>query len=143
MVWSPSLFGLNDPTGAVCLPSQGLPQSSQLASPIAGSSSQDSEVVVHALATYSHSAILNGSSGKLCGVGQERDAGPAVRAMAPPLAPDEGMTVRIPVLRCLRNGGGDLVPGLEATPGQGERAQDLPPGLNQVEVRRVFRLEHP
>src|SRR3954470_19573861 len=60
--------------------------------------------------------------------------------MTLPLAPDEGMTVRIPVRRRLRNGGGELVPGLEATPGQGERAQDLPPRLNQVEVRRG--LEH-
>ena len=85
---------------------------------------------------------LTGSSGKLCGLGQERDAGLTMRAMATPLSPSEGMAVRVPVVDRLRDGFGDLIPGLEATPGQGERAQHLPPRLDEVEVGGVFRLEH-
>ena len=48
----------------------------------------------------------------------------------------------IPVVRCLRDRLGDLVPGFEATPGQGEGAQHLPPWLDEVEVGGVFGLEH-
>src|SRR5512134_2634495 len=85
---------------------------------------------------------LSGSSGKLCGIGQEGDAGLAPWAMTPPLSPAEGMAVRVPVGSSLRDGLGDLVPGLEAAPGQGEGAQDLPPWLDEVEGGGVFRLEH-
>src|SRR5918997_3887531 len=77
-----------------------------------------------------------------CGFGQERDAGLAPRAMAAPPSPGEGMAVRVPVSGRLRDGLGDLVPGFEATPGEGERAQHLPPRLDEVEVGGVFRLEH-
>jgi hypothetical protein len=65
---------------------------------------------------------LSGASGKLCGLRQERDAGLAARAMAAPMAPVEGMAVGVPVLGRLRDSLGDVLPGLEATPGQGERA---------------------
>src|SRR3954470_1610869 len=85
---------------------------------------------------------LNGSSGKLCRLGQECDAGLTTGTMAPPLSPDERMAVRVPVIGRLRDGGGDLVPGLEATSGQGKRVQDLPPRLDQVEGGGVFGLEH-
>ena len=64
---------------------------------------------------------LSGSSGKLRGLGQERDAGLPTWAMTASLSPDEGMAVRVPVGGCLRDGLGDLVPGPEAAPGQGER----------------------
>src|SRR4051812_6013344 len=64
----------------------------------------------------------SGASGKLCGLRQERNAGLAARAMAAPMAPVEGMPVGVPVLGRLRDSLGDFLPGLEATPGQGERA---------------------
>src|SRR3954468_21820006 len=85
---------------------------------------------------------LSGSSGMSCGLGQERNAGLATRAMTAPPSPDEGMAVRVPVIGRLGDGLGDLVPGLEATACQGERTQHLPPRLDQVEVGGVFRLEH-
>src|SRR5678816_209694 len=69
--------------------------------------------------------LLSGSSGKLCGLGQERDAGLTAGAMTAPLTPVEGMTMGVPVGRRLRDGCGDLVPGLEAAPGESQRAQHL------------------
>jgi len=36
----------------------------------------------------------------------------------------------------------NLAPSLEAAPGEGERAQHLPPRLDEVEVGGVLRLEH-
>jgi hypothetical protein len=84
----------------------------------------------------------SGSSGKFCGLGQERDAGLAAGAMTAPLSPGEGTAVRIPVVGRLRDGGDDLVPGLEAASGPGKRAQHLPPWLDEVEVGGAFRLEH-
>src|SRR4051794_35945384 len=84
---------------------------------------------------------LSGSSGKSCGLGQEGDAGLATRTMAASPSPGEGMAVRVPVVGRLCDGLGDLVPGLEAPPGQGEGAQHLPPRLDQVEVGGVVRLD--
>ena len=48
-------------------------------------------------------ATLSGSSGKSCGLGQERDAGLAARPMTAPSPPDEGMAVRVPVRGRLRD----------------------------------------
>jgi len=85
---------------------------------------------------------LSGSSGKSRGLWQESDTGLTARAMTATMSPEEGMTMRIPVVRCLYDGLGDIGPILEASSGQGEGAQHFPPRLDQVEVGGVFRLEH-
>src|SRR6476661_4132706 len=61
--------------------------------------------------------------------------------MTPTTAPDEGMFVLVPVGGCLFDGLRDLGPGLEAAAFQRQGAQDLPPGLDQVQVGRVLGLE--
>src|SRR3954462_6929572 len=61
--------------------------------------------------------------------------------MTPATAPDEGMFVLVPVGGCAFDGLRDLGPGLEAAPFEGQGAQDLPPGLDQVQVGRVLGLE--
>src|SRR3954466_15651434 len=40
--------------------------------------------------------VVSGTSGKLCGLGQERDARLAMRAMGSPLSPGGRMAVRVP-----------------------------------------------
>src|SRR3954463_4537959 len=52
------------------------------------------------------------------------------------------MLVLVPVRGGPLDGFFDLGPGLEATPFEGQRAQDLPPRLDQVQVGRVFGLKH-
>jgi hypothetical protein len=61
--------------------------------------------------------------------------------MAPTAPPDEGMLVLVPVGSGAFNRLLGLGPGLEASPFQGQGAQHLPPGLDQVEVGRVLGLE--
>src|SRR3954451_21003437 len=61
--------------------------------------------------------------------------------MTPATAPDEGMSVLVPVGGCAFDGLRDLGPGLEASALQRQGAQDLPPGLDQVQVGRVLGLE--
>ena len=56
-------------------------------------------------------------------------------------SPDERVAMRIPVGRGGGDGGGDLVPGLEAAALEGQGPEHLPPGLDQVEIGRVGRLE--
>src|SRR6516164_11728053 len=58
MSYSPALFGLNDPTGAVCWRSHRLPHPSQLALPMPRSSPQEYRVLTPARAAYSHSASV-------------------------------------------------------------------------------------
>src|SRR5450759_406086 len=55
-------------------------------------------------------------------------------------APDIGMRMRIPVGGGRFNRINDLLTGGKPTPFEGERAQRLPPGLNQVQVRRILGL---
>src|SRR3954469_7824925 len=61
--------------------------------------------------------------------------------MAPPATPDEGMLMFVPV------GGGafdrllDLGPGLEPAAFQGQGAEHLPPGFDQVEIGGILGLE--
>src|SRR3712207_5323047 len=62
--------------------------------------------------------------------------------MTAPSPPDEGVAVRVPVSGCLRDGLYDRVPGLEAAAGESQRAQHLPPRLDEVEVGGILRLEH-
>src|SRR5712692_6226961 len=61
--------------------------------------------------------------------------------MAAPAAPDEGMTMGVPIGRGGDDGRLELVPGLEAFAFEGERAQGLPPRFDQVEVGGVLGLE--
>src|SRR5689334_20649574 len=71
-----------------------------------------------------------------------RDPEAARDAMPPPAAPDEGVLVRVPVIRGAPDGLLDLGPSLKTPPFEGQGAQCLPPRLHQVEVGRVDRLEH-
>src|SRR3954453_3817734 len=77
-----------------------------------------------------------------CGIWHDGDPGAARGAVPPSTAPDEGMLVLVPVRGGPLDGFFDLGPGLEATPFEGQRAQDLPPRLDQVQVGRVFGLKH-
>src|SRR3954447_10448528 len=77
-----------------------------------------------------------------CGIWHDGDPGAARGAVPPSAAPDEGMLVRVPVRGGTLDGFFDLGPGFEAAPFESQRAQDLPPRLNQVQVGRVFGLEH-
>ena len=87
-------------------------------------------------------AGLSGPSAKsLRGLRQQREASAAVRMMTTPTTPDEGVLVRVPVGRRLEHRLFNLSPGLEATTFQRQRAQDLPPRLDQVQVGRVLGLE--
>ena|SRR5215467_1901161 len=59
-------------------------------------------------------------------------------AAAPP--PDEGMLMGIPVSGCRLYGCYHLLPGLKTPTFERERAQDLPPGFDQIEIGSVRRL---
>src|SRR5687767_14382376 len=61
--------------------------------------------------------------------------------MAAASPPDEGMLVLVPVGGGLLDRLFDLGPRLEAAALQGEGLEDLPPGLDQVEVGGIGRLE--
>jgi hypothetical protein len=54
---------------------------------------------------------------------QERDAGLAPLAVTSPLYPGEEMTARVPLVGRLGDRLGNLVPGLEAAPGESQRTQ--------------------
>src|SRR5262249_43734998 len=84
---------------------------------------------------------LSGSSGKSPDARHSRDARPSARSMASATAPEERVTMLVPVGRRLVDGPADLLPRLEPPTLQGQRPQDLPPRLDPVEVRRVRRLE--
>jgi len=62
--------------------------------------------------------------------------------MEPAAAPDERLLVRLPVDGGLLDGLLDLGPGFEALSLEGQRAQDLPPRLDKVQVGRILWLEH-
>src|SRR5262249_40854826 len=84
---------------------------------------------------------LSGSSGKSANAGDGGDPRRPAWPVAASPSPDERMAVPIPVrrrpLHCITH----LFPTLEAPPLQGQRPQHLPPRLDQVQVRRVLRLE--
>src|SRR3954447_18549280 len=77
-----------------------------------------------------------------CGIWHEGDPGAARGALPPSTAPDERMLVRVAVRGGAPDGFFDLGPGLEAAAFEGQRAQDLPPRFDQVQVSRVLGLEH-
>jgi transposase len=105
--------------------------------PAGGEGHQAAQAARHELtSTYLVVHPLSGAD-----ISAEGDAGLTPRAVPPPAAPDEGVLVGIPVRGRLHNGGANLRPGLEAAAFEGERAEDLPPGLDEVEVRGVCRLE--
>src|SRR5215211_6496873 len=63
-------------------------------------------------------------------------------AVPPFWAPEEGVLVLVPVHGGAPDGFFDLGPGLEAAALERQRAQDLPPRFDQVQVSRVLGLEH-
>ena len=87
-------------------------------------------------------AALSGSSGKLCGFGKACDPGLATRFVSPAPAPNKGMAMPVPVGCGLCHSLTHLLPTLKAAARKSQRAKDLPPRLDQVEVGGVFRLEH-
>lgn len=84
---------------------------------------------------------LYGASGKSSDTWSGRDPRPASGPMPPPPAPDERVPVPVPVPRRLTHRPRHLVPGHEPSPLQRQRLQHLPPRLDQVQVRRVHRLD--
>src|SRR5262249_22996450 len=87
-------------------------------------------------------ALLSGASGKSPDAGYGGHPRPAARPVPPPSAPDERVPVQVPVGGRFLDRPAALLPGLEPPPLQRQRLQHLPPRLDQVEVRRVLRLEH-
>src|SRR4051812_12259155 len=84
---------------------------------------------------------LSGSSGKSPDTGDNRDAWLSPWPVPPPSSPDERVAMVVPGGRRLLDRPADLLPGLEPPPVQGQRLEHLPPRLDQVQIRRVFRLE--
>src|SRR3954463_5366281 len=70
------------------------------------------------------------------------DPGAARGAVPPFAAPQEGVLVRVPVRGGAPDSLLDLGPDLEAAALQCQRAQDLPPRLDQVQVGGILGLEH-
>jgi len=66
---------------------------------------------------------------------------PARQAMPAPSAPHEGVTMRVPIRTCFDDRVLDRLPGQKLPPLQCQRFQDLPPRLDQVQIRRIRRLE--
>src|SRR3954452_5458243 len=77
-----------------------------------------------------------------CDFWRDGDPGAARGAVPPSTTPDEGVLVLVPVRGGAADGFFDLGPGLEAATLQRQRAQDLPPRLDQVEVGGILGLEH-
>src|SRR3954447_25536243 len=77
-----------------------------------------------------------------CGIWHEGDPRAARGAVPPFAAPQEGVLVRVPVRGGAPDSLLDLGPGLEAAALQCQRAQDLPPRLDQVQVGGILGLEH-
>src|SRR3982751_2907634 len=77
-----------------------------------------------------------------CNVWHGGDTGAARGAVPPFAAPQEGVLVRVPVRGGAPDSLLDLGPGLEAAALQCQRAQDLPPRLDQVQIGRILGLEH-
>ena len=77
-----------------------------------------------------------------CDIRHGGDPGAARSAVAPSAAPEEGVLVLVPVRGGASDGLFDLRPSLEAAPFEGQRAQDLPPRLDQVQIGRIFGLEY-
>src|SRR5262245_20166259 len=72
---------------------------------------------------------------------EQGTAGAAAGLVATAAAPDEGMAMRVPVPGRRVHGLREFVPTLEPSSLERQRAQNLPPGLDQIEVRRILGLE--
>jgi hypothetical protein len=72
---------------------------------------------------------------------KDSDPKAAWLAVTPTPAPNEGVFVRVPILRNTRDSLLNFHPGVEPSPLQSQRAQDFPPWLDQVQIGRVFWLE--
>src|SRR6201992_1760006 len=70
------------------------------------------------------------------------DPGAAQGAVPPSATPDEGVLVLVPIRGGAPDGLFYLRPSLEAAPFESQRAQDLPPRLDQVQVGRILGLEY-
>src|SRR3954447_11526158 len=77
-----------------------------------------------------------------CDIWHDSEPRAARGAVAPSTAPQEGVLVLVPVRGGAPDGLFNLGPGLEAAALEGQRAQDLPPRFDQVQVGRVLGLEH-
>src|SRR4051794_26997966 len=67
-----------------------------------------------------------------CDIWHDSEPRAARGAVAPSTAPQEGVLVLVPVRGGAPDGLFNLGPGLEAAALEGQRAQDLPPRLDQV-----------
>src|SRR6187549_333644 len=76
-----------------------------------------------------------------CKIWHGSDAQAASLPMASPPAPDERVPVLVPVGGRALHRRLDLGPGLEAATLQRQRAQHLPPRLDQVQVGGILGLE--
>ncbi len=61
--------------------------------------------------------------------------------MATTAAPHEGMAMSIPVGGGFFDRTAEFLPGFKATTFERQRAQDLPPSFEEMEVRSVFGLK--
>src|SRR3954453_10550949 len=77
-----------------------------------------------------------------CDIWHDGEPGAVWGAVPPSAAPEEGVLVLVPVRGGAPDGLFDLRPSLEAAALQCQRAQDLPPRLDQVQVGRVLGLEY-
>src|SRR5215213_2170254 len=76
-----------------------------------------------------------------CNIWRGSDAETARRAMAPAAAPDEWVLVLVPVCSGTLDGLLNLGPGVEPSALESQRAQHLPPRLDEVQVGRILWLE--
>src|SRR5215218_4560371 len=77
-----------------------------------------------------------------CDIWRSSDAETTRRAMAPAAAPNERVLVLVPVFGGALDGLLDLRPGVEPSALESQRAQHLPPRLDEVQVGRILWLEH-
>jgi len=77
----------------------------------------------------------------LCDLGHQADTARPTRLVASPATPNERMPMGIPVSRSLANGLAQFAPGFKTSASQRQRAQDLPPRLDQVQIGGVFGLK--
>ncbi len=87
------------------------------------------------------SPIFSGASAKLSHRWRGGDAGRPTGPVTPSSAPVKWMSVRVPVSRRPVHRLNDLLPCPESSALERQGPQDLPPRLDQVQVRRRDRLE--
>src|SRR5260370_6887860 len=103
-----------------------------------GSNSAYRSVKTHHLYIYSALVVRPRSSSN---IRQESNTRLTMWMVTTRMTPNEGMSMLIPIGSGFLHGLPDFIPGLETSSLEGQRAQDFPPGFNQVEIGRVFGLE--